>query len=90
MTNMNVRVVRWQEIPKEQYIGILQTLGFGDYIDSLPYKVPSELKTFRVPLYTTTEYIRNGYDGMIMPTMDFEKIRCISPEGKETYIWRRN
>lgn len=91
MTNqeeIKVRVVNWTEIPKEHHEDILQTLSYGEYVDSPPYNVPNGLRTFRIPIYSKVT-LYNKPDGINLPHMEFERVRVLTPNGRSKFIWRK-
>lgn len=73
---MQVRTIKWGELPKQDWKLLLNELPEGELIGSLPFAYLKELKRVRIPLES----------GAIL---NFEKVSAISPEGVRTFIWRR-
>ena len=91
---MEVRVVNWDEFPKEHHKMILQSTECGEYIDSLPYRIPKGLTTFKIPLYATgvprpqrTESCCN--EELNLPQMVFQRVSAMKENGDKAFVWMR-
>ena len=72
---MEVKVVAWRELPKDAWQDILKLTNIGDYLDSLPYKVPENLHYVRIPL---NHYWNYKSEIPTMRILEFERVRAVN------------
>ena len=76
---MKVRRIKWDSYPKEDYQHILCSVAIGEIIDSLPYAVPENLYSYKIPLPNYWNYKPE------IPTMyilEFERTKVYSRNSK--------
>ena len=81
-------MVNWEAIPKEHHVAILETLAFGDCVATLPIEAVAG-QTARIPLLSTTQYLKRCPEGVAMPVLEFEKVSVQHKEGEASFVWRR-
>jgi len=77
---MEVRILRWQEIPKDSWQEILKMIPIGGYVESLPYAVPEHLKSFRIALPSPCRiapYTDSECSSISLKILEFEKVTAI-------------
>ena len=84
---MEVKVIEWQEIHKDDWQNVLMLINIGDYIEALPYKVPDNLRSFRIPL---SNYWNYKSEIPTMRMLEFEKVRvCDYAKHKSRIVFCR-
>ena len=72
---MEVKVVMWRELPREDWQDILRLTNIGDYLESLPYKFPENLYRARIPL---SNYWNYKPEIPQMRILEFERVRVVN------------
>ena len=92
MSEMEVLIVMWGEIPKQHHVDILQTLACGEYVNDLPYSMAQALKRFKIPL-SSTRTIAQPYDAPNATVdeayMEFERVAVVNLGGGRTFVWKK-
>ena len=87
---LEVRIIRWDEFPKEDWIHILQNIEIGEYISSLPYVFP-ESSHLSIPVYPPLSPDVCDHPDCIHLTfkkLEFERVKVVR-DGKIQRIFRR-
>ena len=85
---LEVLHVQWDSVPREFFSDfLLENTKKGDYLATLPYYIPENKRTWRIPIPLKDNLKRfiPLYQLFSLRTMDFEKVR--TSDG--LFVWRR-
>lgn len=83
MEEPSVMIIEWDEIPKQHWEAILNTIRVGSYVRSLPYGALLNAPRLTIP----TENGRIGFRKDSHSPLYMEFMKCKCKDG--TFVWRR-
>jgi len=86
---MDVRVVLWNEIPKEHWNSVLELIPIGSYIKDLPYQ--TNTLNLSIPIPNKTIYSNVDDEGVpiTVKELQFQQVSVTNPDGIKTTVWKR-
>lgn len=75
---MEVTVIKWNEIPRKDWIAALDSIPIGTCVKDLPYKTLPYAPSIAIP-----------HEGIGKPWMEFTAYRVIIDGISAAYVWKR-